>query len=709
MSNDQINQIDKEPVFFDVLSIPSNPEDIFTLLYPIGKGAFGEVYKAIHNNSKRIYAIKILHFPKYKNTDETISDENKLKEYYYKSFQQESMLMKLFNKSNFILKYYGSYYSRKSGDIWLILEYCAFGSTIDLMFSVERTFTEKEISIIISMVLQALIVMHKMKLIHRDIKGANILINEFGIVKLADFGIGIITDENKKNSTKGKKGSPHWMSPQVASNLNYDTKTDIWSLGITCIELIEGLPPFSNLLGENIMDELSKGKINYDYIFNNKNYSIDFRDFLKRCLNYDSEKRASALELTEHSFIKKYSNEKNYLNNLIKNRLKDVENYRKTNIDHYLGKLNNPIDQNISIQKNLIEYNSKNKDLDKIYKNNLENSENEENNLPNGMNNNNKVNINNENFDFFNKTFKKENNDKYLEKKSNVSNEDKMDRNNEDIKSNGLLEKNNIINQKKIPQPIKYEIIELSPNVLKKNRKFDNNCKQSNSINNKENKSQKNINGTLYKKSRTRENSNNKTRNYKKSELSKFLHNTNYMNDHSEYNETIYSNNENKTIILSNKYKKLHNSFNYRICKSTTYMKPCVQGKKIFLKKQKFHSIKQIKNEKINKFYKYIDNNIKNKICTQYNENVNDSDDGGTLNPVNKYKYDLRTIENKDQNVDKIVLYYKKIKKNKNLNENVNEISKNNCMDQDYMINKLRCRKSGKFIKSHQKYFQNLE
>ena len=90
--------------FCDVLSIPSNPEDLFTLLYPIGHGAFGSVYKAIHNSTNKVYAIKIIDYSK---------DIN-LSSYNYLSVQQETSIMKLVNKSNYIVKYYGSYYSRKS-------------------------------------------------------------------------------------------------------------------------------------------------------------------------------------------------------------------------------------------------------------------------------------------------------------------------------------------------------------------------------------------------------------------------------------------------------------------------------------------------------------------------------------------------------------------------------------------------------------------
>ena len=122
--------------FYDILSIPSNPEDFFTLQYPIGHGAFGSVYKAVHNSSNKLYAIKIIDFSKGNN-----KENNNIINYNYFSVQQETSLMKLVNQSNYIVKYYGSYFSRKSNTLWLILEYCCSGSTIDLMLSMNRTFS----------------------------------------------------------------------------------------------------------------------------------------------------------------------------------------------------------------------------------------------------------------------------------------------------------------------------------------------------------------------------------------------------------------------------------------------------------------------------------------------------------------------------------------------------------------------------------------
>ena len=307
--------------FCDILSIPSNPEDLFTLQYPIGHGAFGTVYKAIHKSTNKVYAIKIIDFSKNNN-----KDNNNMINYNYLSIQQETSLMRLVNQSNFIVKYYGSYFSRKSNTLWLILEYCSSGSSIDLMLSMDRTFSEVEVATIMEMVLQGLILIHNKNLIHRDIKGANILLSEDGYAKLGDFGVGaqLLTQKYRRS----KKGSPYWMSPQVASNENYDFKTDIWSLGITCIELVEGEPPFSDLKPKIVMEKIAKNPPRVDEIVDFNEHTYEFKSFIEHCLEVDPNKRYSADELLNHDFITKFSKGRKYMINLIKKHEADIEKYR---------------------------------------------------------------------------------------------------------------------------------------------------------------------------------------------------------------------------------------------------------------------------------------------------------------------------------------------------------------------------------------------
>ena len=323
--------------FYDILSIPSNPEDLFTLLYPIGNGGFGKVYKAMHNSSKQIFAIKIIDYTKGSEDDKSNISFN------YKSIQQETSLMRLVNKSEYIIKYYGSYYSRESNTIWLILEYCSAGSAVDLMLAMGRTLSEVEVATIMEMVLKGLIYIHELNLIHRDIKGANIMLSEDGYAKLGDFGIGIqMTDDEFRTS---KKGSPHWMSPQVILNKNYDTKTDIWSLGITCLELVEGEPPFADLNPDEVMSQIANNPPKAEDIIDAKEHTDEFIDFVNLCLELNPKKRPSADKLIKHPFIVKLSKKNKYLKELIKNHIDEVEKFR-IDKEEYLNSKDNLEDEN---------------------------------------------------------------------------------------------------------------------------------------------------------------------------------------------------------------------------------------------------------------------------------------------------------------------------------------------------------------------------
>ena len=309
------------PLFGDILSIPSNPEDLFTLLYPIGIGGFGKVYKALHNSSDQIFAIKIIDY-----TKNCINDNSKIS-FNYESIQQETSVMRLVSNSDYVVKYYGSYYSRRSNTVWLILEYCDGGSAVDLMMAMDRTLNEIEVATITKMALKGLVDMHNNNLIHRDIKGSNILLKKDGSAKLGDFGVGIqLTDDDYRTS---KKGSPYWMSPQVVLREKYDTKTDIWSLGITCVELVEGEPPNGEIKPLEVMEKIGKTPPKVEEIIKINEHSEYFVDFVKKCLEVNPKNRPSAKELLEHPFIKQLAKEKEYIGELISEHIEDIERYRE--------------------------------------------------------------------------------------------------------------------------------------------------------------------------------------------------------------------------------------------------------------------------------------------------------------------------------------------------------------------------------------------
>ena len=444
------------PKFADVLSIQSNPEDLFTLLFPIGKGAYGKVYKAIHKSTLKIFAIKIIDY-----TKDGLKNKKTIC-YNYNIIQEETSLMRLVQNNDYLLKYYGSYYSRQSNTIWLILEYCSCGSLVDLMYALDRGYKEIEIATFIEMVLKGLIYLHNLNIIHRDIKAQNIFLKDDGNVVLGDFGSGAkLTDEELYR--KSKKGSPYWMSPQVILQENYDVKTDIWSLGITCIELAESVPPYEDLKPNMVMNKIAKTPPKVEELINVEEYSESFVDFIGKCLIVDQNKRPSAKELIEHEFIKKNSKGKEFVKKLIEENKDEIEE-----------QINEKIQELKKIKDNIYDDNNLEEDLTKINNDKID-----ETNLQKNDNNQGKeeiVSVQNIDFDNNdNNDNKNTNEDLYSDRNYISSNkEDENDNDNENNINNNINEINNeeyqednsvIVNNDKQNEGIN-EIINKAENIL---------------------------------------------------------------------------------------------------------------------------------------------------------------------------------------------------------------------------------------------------
>uniref|UniRef100_A0A8C4HPF9 Mitogen-activated protein kinase kinase kinase kinase n=1 Tax=Dicentrarchus labrax TaxID=13489 RepID=A0A8C4HPF9_DICLA len=263
-----------------------DPLDDYELIHRIGCGTYGDVFKARNIRTSELAAIKIVKL----DPGDDIT-----------SIQQEITMMKECKHKN-IVAYFGSYH--RNTKLWICMEYCGGGSLQD-MYHVTGPLKEKQIAYVCRETLQGLYHLHETGKMHRDIKGANILLTERGDVKLADFGVAA---EISASVAKRKSfiGTPYWMAPEVAAvekKGGYNHLCDIWAVGITAIELAELQPPMFDLHPMRALMLMSKSNFQPPRLKDKTKWSAGFQSFVKMALIKNPRKRPSAETLLQHPFV----------------------------------------------------------------------------------------------------------------------------------------------------------------------------------------------------------------------------------------------------------------------------------------------------------------------------------------------------------------------------------------------------------------------
>mmetsp|Transcript_4863 Transcript_4863/g.18220 ORF Transcript_4863/g.18220 Transcript_4863/m.18220 type:complete len:651 (-) Transcript_4863:82-2034(-) len=259
------------------------PQDLERLSL-LGEGSFGEVFLVRNKETSALHALKVMKLDNESSAEQIMKEIDILHE----------------ADSKYIVRYDGYYLEKNC--LSILMEYCAGGSLQEMMTALQRPFTEVEVACCIRSLLKALQSLHKSKKIHRDIKSGNVLMNEEGRVKLADFGV---SRELMNSSSLARTviGTPLWMAPDVIEGKKYSFPADIWSVGITTIELAEGRPPLSNVPNMRALFLIPQRPP--PTLAHPEQFSDDMNDFVAQCLQKNPNDRPTASALLKHSFLRK--------------------------------------------------------------------------------------------------------------------------------------------------------------------------------------------------------------------------------------------------------------------------------------------------------------------------------------------------------------------------------------------------------------------
>ncbi|PAN46456.1 hypothetical protein PAHAL_9G187400 [Panicum hallii] len=267
-----------------------NPGD-YRLMEEVGYGAHAVVYRAIFVPRNEVVAVKCLDLDQLNNNIDEI--------------QREAQIMSLIDHPN-VIRAYCSFVVEHS--LWVIMPFMTEGSCLHLMkISYQDGFDEPVIGSILKETLKALEYLHRQGQIHRDVKAGNILIDSAGVVKLGDFGVSACMFDrgDRQRSRNTFVGTPCWMAPEVLQpGTGYNFKADIWSFGITALELAHGHAPFSKYPPMKVLlMTLQNAPPGLDYE-RDKRFSKSFKEMVAMCLVKDQTKRPTAEKLLKHSFFK---------------------------------------------------------------------------------------------------------------------------------------------------------------------------------------------------------------------------------------------------------------------------------------------------------------------------------------------------------------------------------------------------------------------
>nr|XP_044995983.1 nik-related protein kinase isoform X1 [Jaculus jaculus] len=323
-----------------------DPTGIFSLDKTIGLGSYGRIYLGLHEKTGEFTAVKVMNARKtplpeigrrvrvnkyQKSVGWRYSDEEE-------DLRTELNLLRKYSFHKNIVSFYGAFFKLsppgQRHQLWMVMEFCAAGSVTDVVrMTRNQSLKEDWIAYICREILQGLAHLHAHRVIHRDIKGQNVLLTHTAEVKLVDFGVSA-----QVSRTNGRRnsfiGTPYWMAPEVINcdedpRRSYDYRSDVWSVGITAIEMAEGVPPLCNLqplealfviLQESAPTVKSSG------------WSRKFQNFMEKCMIKNFLYRPTSGNMLHHPFVQNIKNERHVVESLTKHLTGIIKKRQKKGI-----------------------------------------------------------------------------------------------------------------------------------------------------------------------------------------------------------------------------------------------------------------------------------------------------------------------------------------------------------------------------------------